>query len=741
MIEESLKSRFPALALLERPRRSSGRIPWVQQTHATDCGAACLTMVLHHLGREESYEVVRDQVGPARDGVTALTILNAARRFGLRGRGVHLEMDDLEFLEPGAILHWEFRHFVVFESASATAVTILDPASGRRRVPRPEFSRAFTGVALLLEPGAEFQPKSRTERRWLRYVRTALGQRSLLTQVLLTTGVLQLFGLGLPLLSGMLVERVIPRGDTSLLFLTAVGVGGIVAFHLLTSLVRSLLLLQLRTSLDARVTLDFLEHMVGLPYSFFQLRPTGDLALRLNSNATIRETVTSGALSGILDAAAVLGYLLLLLLLNVGVGLLALALGILRVAIFLTTRRRVHELAVENVLNLSESSSYQMQMLDGMESLKAAGAEQQAVQHWSNLYVKLLNVSVATGRVNAVIDGTLGALNMGSPLIVLCYSGYLATTGALSVGAMLAMNALAMGFLTPISSLIGTALQLERLGSYIERVEDVFQQAPEQDAGAVQAAPPLQGGIVLRNVSFRYAEGSPWVLSNLSLDIRPGQRVAIVGRSGSGKSTLARLLVGLHRPSEGDILLDGHDLRTLELRSVRRQIGFVPQAPYVFGASIRRNIALGNQDLPLERVTQAARLASIHEDILAMPLGYETPMLAGGGSVSGGQRQRIALARALVQEPPILVLDEATSNLDMLTERLIHDNLRELRVTQVVVAHRLSTVRDADRILVMEDGCLVEEGTHDTLLAAHGRYAALVSERAPNEGRSVEAET
>lgn len=726
MSDGTLRSRFPALARLERgPRQRS--IPWVQQTQIADCGAACLTMLLHSYGREEPFETVRDRLGTGSNGVTARAILNGARQFGLRGRGIRLDLDAIGFLQPGAILHWEFRHFVVFESANAQGVNIVDPALGRRRVAMNEFSRSFTGVALILEPTAEFSPLARRDRQVWHLVRRVVLHSGLFSQVVLTTVLVQVFGLALPVLTGVLVDRVVPRGDYGLLAVLAAGIVIIALFSLLTSVVRSYLLLQLRTQLDAQMTLDFLDHLVQLPYSFFQVRQTGDLMMRLNSNATIRELLTSSALSGVLDGAAVAGYLLLLMVTNWRIGLAVVGLGTLRVVVFLATRRRVSELAVENVLAQARSSSYQVQMLEGIESLKSAGAEQHAVDRWSNLFVDQLNVSLASGRVNAWFDACLGALNTASPLVTLGYGGFLVMQGQLSLGAMLALNALAIGFLTPLSSLASTGLQLQRLGSFIDRVEDVFQQLPEQDRRAVRPAPLLSGAVTLQGVSFRYSARTPWALREIDLEVHPGERVAIVGRSGSGKSTLARLLVGLYRPTDGCVRFDGHDLAELEIQSVRRQIGFVPQAPYLFSASIRDNIAIGDPQLPLERVVCAAKLAVIDEEIRRLPLGYETLLAPGGSSLAGGQRQRISLARALAAEPPLLVLDEATSSLDAVTERHVHENLHSLRASQVVVAHRLSTVRDADRIVVMEDGRIAEQGTHAELLGRGGTYATLVA--------------
>jgi ABC-type bacteriocin/lantibiotic exporter with double-glycine peptidase domain len=529
-----------------------------------------------------------------------------------------------------------------------------------------------------------------------------------------------------PLLTGALVDRVVPRGDQHLLTVLAAGMLGMVTFYFLASLIRSHLLLHLRTYLDARMTLGFLDHMTDLPYDFFQRRSAGDLMMRLNSNATIREILTSGALSGLLDGALAVLYLLILFAASAKLGLVVLGLATLQVLTFIFTRRRQHDLNSQSLSTQAKSQAYQVEMLSGMETLKSVGGEQRASAHWASLFVDTLNVSLDRGRLQANVDALVGMLRVASPLVILAYGALLVLHGEISLGTMLGLNAVAAGFLGPLANLVATATQLQLLSSYLERIDDVMKTPPEQDRAKVRLAPKLRGRITLEKVSFRYGPAAPLVVSDVSVDIQPGQFIAIVGRSGSGKSTLARLLVGLYAPTTGRILYDGMDLAELEVRSLRRQMGIVPQVPFLFGQSIRTNIAITDPSLPLEAVVEAARIAHIHEDIVAMPMGYETLLLDGGASLSGGQRQRVALARALVHKPAVLLLDEATSSLDAVTEAQVQASLNRLKSTRIVIAHRLSTVVNADLILVMQDGHLVESGTHTLLLARGGVVGAQV---------------
>jgi len=344
----------------------------------------------------------------------------------------------------------------------------------------------------------------------------------------------------------------------------------------------------------------------------------------------------------------------------------------------------------------------------------------------SNLFVDELNVSLARGRLDAFFDAAINTLTTASPFVVLAFGASEVLSGNLTLGTMLAANALALGVLTPLTSLVSTAVQLQLLASYMDRMDDVMETPQEQDRKEVLAAPTLSGRIALEDASFRYSPMRPDAVKNVSLEIEPGSFVALVGSSGAGKSTLAMLLMGLYRPTSGRVLYDGLDLATLDLTTVRRQLGIVLQQPYLFGDSIRNNIALGDETLPLHRIVEAAKKAHIHDFVQTLPLGYDSPLGDSGASLSGGQRQRLALARALVRRPSILLLDEATSHLDAESEREVLEELERMRATRLVIAHRLSTVVRADRILVMENGQIIEQGRHDDLVGRGGRYAELV---------------
>jgi ABC-type bacteriocin/lantibiotic exporter with double-glycine peptidase domain len=721
--------RFAAFRKLGAPRR--GRLSVVLQLTPTDCGAACLSMVLDYHGKRLPIDDVRSAVGAGKHGVTAKRILDAAEHFGLRARGVKVSLDNAAFLPAGTILHWEMNHFVVLEAMAADGVRILDPAIGTRKISLTDFSKLFTGIALLLEPSATFVPEElRPKTRWARYKGWVLAAPGYFSRIIVASLLLQLVALSGPVVMGLTVDRIVPRHDAHLLQLLAAGLCVMLSFQFLTTLLRSHLLLHLRTYADAEMSLQFLEHLLDLPFSFFQERSAGDLVMRLSSGAQIRELLTSGAMSALLDGVMVLLYFALLMLAAPFLGLLALVIAALQALVYLAVGRRNRELMAEQLATQAKLSGFQVEMLAGIESVKAMGAEARLTERWSELYVDVLNASLDRGRLAANFGTVMGGLGFVGPLLLLMVGAQMVLDGQLSVGSMLALSSLGAGFLGPIGSLVSTAMQLETLQGYMARVEDVLDAKTERRTDAGLASAELLGQVELERVSFRYTVDGPLVVSDVSLRVMPGECLAIVGASGSGKSTLARLLGGLYTPTSGVVAYDGIPLSRWDPPTLRRRLGMVTQDTRLFAAPIRENIALLDGTVPLAEIETAAKLAQIHDDIASLPMGYDTVLSDGGSSLSGGQRQRLALARALLHRPAIVVLDEATSALDTLTERRIQAELTALRCTRILIAHRLSSIVDAERIVVLERGHVVAVGTHHELLVSCELYAALVKAQA-----------
>lgn len=460
------------------------RVPEVRQMTMTDCGAACLAMVLAYHGRHMGLDAVREVTGPGRDGASAKALKAAAQKLGLRVRAISVDLDRLPFLPPATILHWRFTHYVVFERLGRGWVEVVDPDQGRRRVSMEQFSQCFTGVALLLEPSENFQP-GHTRRGPYRYlVPLVKRQAGTLVKVLALSAVLQVLTLAVPLLTGMVVDRVVPRQDYSLMGVLSAALAGVLLFELLTSVVRGQLLVELRTRLDSQMTQGLLDHLVSLAYPFFQLRPAGDLLTRLGSQQAIRELLSTGLLSSALDGALVLLYLGLLLVADASLGLLVVGLGLLQVLVFALPRARQRSHLSRSLDMGVRSQSYLMAMLSGMQTLKAFGVEDRMVGSYSNLYVDLLNVELERGRLSAWLDALTGTLRRVSPLVLLCVGAWRVLDGAMSLGQMLSINALATALLVPLSNLLGTGGQLQFLSTYLERINDVLDTPPRTRRGA-----------------------------------------------------------------------------------------------------------------------------------------------------------------------------------------------------------------------------------------------------------------
>lgn len=719
--------RRPAARTLVRKVQKQ-RVPEINQMSATECGLACLAMVLSYHGRKTSITELRAKSGLGRDGLSALSIVKIARNYNMRVRAISLQQSDFRNVSLPAIVHWEFNHFLVIERWSQRGVDVVDPAHGRRRLSHKEFDQSFTGVAITLEPGVHFDRESASPRLSLRdYLFQYLKQTPLaILEVLGTSLLIQGFGLTLPLLTKFVVDEVLPFRQSNLMELLGIGLVLLVLTQTAASLLREWLLVFLRARIDMRMMLDFFERMLMLPYKFFQVRSSGDLLTRMASNTVIRDTLSNQLISTFLDGTTVLIYFFILFSQSPAFALLSLGLGALQIIVLLTTSRTIHDLSHRELTAQGKSQGYMAEALAGMATLKAAGAEQQALEQWTNLFLDQLNISVHLNYLSVLIGGAQGILRSLTPLALLWLGAVQVMNGSLSTGSMFALNALAAAFLAPLGSLVGSGQQLQVVRAHFERLTDVSTAEPEQDRTKALPPPYLSGRVELEHVSFAYDSESPQVLHDVNLRIEAGQKVALVGRTGSGKSTLGKLLLGLYLPTEGQILYDNFPLANMDYQDVRRQFGVVMQDTTLFSGSVRQNISLHDPSMPMERIVEAARLAAIHEDVLKMPMEYETLVSEGGSALSGGQRQRLALSRALAHHPAILLLDEATSHLDVITEKQVEHNLHTVPCTQIIIAHRLSTVRDADMIVVLDHGTIVEKGSHYELMVRNGYYAQLV---------------
>lgn len=726
LVRQRSNSSEELVADLSRLRaQSRGRVPFIPQLSSSDCGIACLAMALAVHGRFATLDEIQSGIGGAR-GTDAGSLLRAARVLGLRGRGVQIDLPDLRLLPRGTILHWRFKHFVVLERVRGQAVDIVDPSVGRRRLTMASFERYFTGVAIVFEPTEEFVRGGRPPSvSWWHQLSNVTAHRSLIAQILIISVVLRVIALALPLLTAVLINEVIPNAEQQPLVLLGCGAFVAVLAHGLTTLIRAHLLLSLRTRMDRRMTVSFLSKLMKLPYAYFTRKTSADLMLRVRSHNKLRDTLASSLVSGFLDGLMAIGYIGLLVFVNLPLASATAALAVLHALLILATSRRFLQLAFQDLEIQTRSNSHLLQLLAGIETVKAAGAEEHVLQQWSELYSEELALAHSKGQLTASVEALGGLLEIAGPFVLLGIGASQVMSGNMSLGAMFAAIALANGFLQPAASMVRTARQLQSIRSHVDRIAEVASAPPEQVGSLTM--PRLKGRLELKDVSFRYGPDQPLILRDVTLTIEPGELLAIVGQTGSGKSTLLALLLGLYEPTEGRILYDGNDIRALNRRELRAQIGMVPQDPFIFNGTIRSNITFATPDAPMPDIVEAARLACIHDEVSRLTLGYETPIADRGATLSGGQRQRLALARALIKRPRVMILDEATSSLDVLTEARVFANLRELTATRIVVAHRLSTITSADKIVVLDQGRVVEQGGHGELTRAGGIYSTLTA--------------
>lgn len=700
------------------------RVPYTPQMEVTECGAASLTMVLAFHGHHASLPDVRQACGVSRDGASALAIARAAISYGMEAKGAKLGMAQLSQLPLPAILHWEFNHFLVLEQLTNSKAILVDPACGRRTIPLQEVSRRFTGVALVFSPTENFRKKRKAYPSLAKYREIFKQSLPSLSQVLLASFALQLVGLIFPVANQILLDRVISPKQDAWLWGLAFGLSGAVVAKAFMTLVRSYVVQALQNILDLTLMGRFLDHLLHLPLSFFLQREAGDLVQRVQSNATLRNLLGSQSISALLDGFLLMGYAGLMLAYNLKLGFVVMAIGAIRVGLLLSLKDRNQQIMASELAGAGREGGALVEALTGLETTKASGAESRMVQRWAHRMTQRVNSSLERRRLAISATQVMTFLQGGTTAVVFLVGGHEVLVQKMTMGVFASFLTLQNLFMTPLGTLLESVTQLQYLGNHLRRLDDVLE--TEREPSGHQDPGRLQGAIEMRDVSFSYTPGAASVIRGVSLNIRPGEKVAIVGPSGAGKSTLARLLLGMHLPSLGTIAFDGRDLQELDLQKLRNQMGVVLQETFLFDDTVRANLSLNHEFIPIERLRFAARMACVDSVIEKLPEGYASRVGEKGCLLSGGERQRLNLARALAHDPAVLLLDEATSSLDLETEARLHANLASLGCTRIVIAHRMATVKDADRILVMDEGLVVQEGTFDELEAQEGLFRTLV---------------
>jgi HlyB family type I secretion system ABC transporter len=703
------------------------RYPFIAQQSTADCGAACLTMVGVYWGKKLSMNRLRDLANVDRNGASLRGLALAAENIGFSTRPVKTGLTKLAEQTLPAIAHWEGKHYIVVFEITRKHVVVADPAIGQRTLSHAAFKAGWTGYALLLQPTAFLKDTPEASQPMWQFLNLVKPHWLVLLEVFVASLLIQIFGLITPLFTQLILDRVVVQ--RSALTLTAVGLGLLLfgLFRVAMTGLRQYLLDHTANRVDLSLIVGFIKHTFQLPLSFFESRYVGDIISRVQENHKIQRFLTGEALSISLDLLTVFVYVGLMFWYSWKMALLALVVVPPFILLALIATPFLQRVSREIFNASATESSYLIQSLTGVQTVKAMAIEQTVRWRWEELFRN----SIKTNFSGQVIGNTLQIFSATIETVattgLLWFGAWLVIQNELTIGQLVAFNMLLGNVINPFRRLTVLWNQLQEVVIAVERINDVLEAEPEEDLQNQTrlTLPEIQGHIRFDNVTFRYhPESDVNTLENINFIVKPGQMVALVGRSGSGKTTLSRLLLGLYLPTEGKILIDGCDIASLNLRSLRQQVGVVDQDTFLFGGTIRENISTSHPGALLEDVIEAAQLAGAHSFIEELPMGYETQIGEGGGMLSGGQRQRLAIARALLNNPPLLVLDEATSHLDAESERIIQTNLNSIlhNRTTFVIAHRLSTVRNADLILVLDRGVIVESGTHDELMAKRGKY-------------------
>jgi ATP-binding cassette subfamily B protein len=720
--------------LFRKRGRRLRKIDHIMQIDEMDCGAACLGMICRHFGRKVSLARIRQLCHTATDGTSLKAMSRAATELGLAARASKISLRNLPLMPLPAIVHWEGNHWIVLYDVDEQFVRVADPARSLLKLPRREFEAKWTGYAALFDytPAFEQAPESKPTLAW---VLPFLARfKGILLQALGLAVAVSFLQLLFPVFTQMVVDKVIVENDIGLLNTIVLGLLAAIVFVQLSTLVQEYLLAFAAVRLDT-VVLDFLSRkLLSLPMTYFTSRRTGDIQRRLEGARQVRQFAVQQGVGALLAAVFLVGALILMAMYSPLLTVTFLATTPIYVGLMIFSVKVLRPLYHGVEESQGKYSSHQIDAIKGIEAVKAASAESAFRDAMLN---EFLNVSQKLFKTTFIVmswDSVLQTVGLLSTAMFLWVGATQVIHGHLSVGGFVAFSSLTAMAYAGILRALGVWDNLQQSAVLLNRLNDIFEQEPEQGHDRSRLVPvhSLEGHLQLRAVSFKYGgPESPDILKNINLDLAPGRMVAFVGRSGCGKTTLIKLIAGLFEPTEGTILFDNVDLRTLNYRDVRRHIGIVLQDNHMFNETIVRNISFGDPEPDLDRVLAAAQAAAAHDFVMRLPLGYETKIGESGLSLSGGQKQRIAIARAIYNNPPVLIFDEATSALDSESERAIQENLGRLMAgrTTIVIAHRLSTIREAHSIVVLEQGSVAEIGTHDELMAQRGLYYYLSSQQ------------
>lgn len=720
----------------------------VRQHDITDCGAACLATISKQNGYRISISKIREIAGTDKQGTNAYGVIKAAEALGFSAKGVKGDKDAFfsEFPLPciaHVVVDGALMHYVVIHKITKNKVIIADPGRGIVKLSPQEFfgevheegkppKYQWTGIFILLVKNESFQKGNETKGLFERFFHLLIPQRKLMLHIFIASLLYTVLGILGAFYYQTLLDDILPDGLRQTLMTLSIGIILLNIFKVLLSAFRSHLLLYLSQKLDIALLLGYYRHVLQLPMNFFGTRKVGEIVSRFNDASKVRDAISGATLTIMIDTLMAIAGAIILYMQNAKMFAIAVVIVLLYAVTVVTFNKQYKKLNERTMEDNAQLTSYLVESLNGMQTIKAYNAERKADRETETRFVKLLRSIFKLSWVGNLQSSLKFTTELIGGVVILWIGAVAVLNGEMTMGQLITFNSLLVYFLDPVKNLINLQPQMQTAVVAAERLGEILDLEAERDESEQRKLAPssLKGDIEFRNVKFRYGTRK-LVLDDISCKIRQGEKVAFVGESGSGKTTLTKLLLHLYQAEEGNILINDNNIEDIQIETLREKIAYISQETFLFSGTIMENLTLGVDDASVDDVIEACKMAMAHDFINELPLRYETMLEENGANLSGGQRQRLAIARAMLKKPDILILDEATSNLDAITERALDKTIQEYckDMTTIFIAHRLSTIKDCDRIFVLEKGEIIEEGTHEELKLMGGRYAVLASQQ------------
>lgn len=705
---------------LDRLSLGLGRkVPVILQTESSECGLACLAMIAGYYGYESDLLTLRQKHPISQKGATLTTLVKIANKLHLTTRPLKLELEELNQLRLPCILHWDLNHFVVLKNVSATKITIVDPAFGERVLTYDQVSSHFTGIALELWPDSDFEEKKdKTSIRIFKLFGEIRGLWKSLGQILILALVLEVFSLVSPFFMQWVIDHAIVSADLNLLTTLAIGFGLLMVLSSLISLLQAWVVMHMATTLNVQWKANIFHHLVNLPTNFFQKRHLGDILSRFGSIDSIQRTLTTSFITAILDGLMTIFTLILMFVYSAKLAWIAVITMLLYAVIRWIWYYPLRRATEDQIVHAAKQNTHFMETMRGIKTIKQFEKQDYRQATWLSLFVNQINAGLTTQKLNLMF-GFINTLLFGLQNIIIVWLGAtLVIEGEFTVGILMAFLAYKNQFGGRVSSLIDKYVEVNMLSLHGERLADIVltdQEKTDSYLFTPESSELQKTGIDVKSLKFRYSEDESWIIHGINFNIPEGQSVAIVGPTGCGKTTLMNLLLGNLTPEHGEIKIGGQSIKHIGSNQLRNFIAYVAQDDVLFAGSILENISFFDDGVQQDSVEQYAKMASVHDEIMAMPMGYQTLVGDMGNILSGGQKQRILLARALYRKPKILFLDEATSHLDIIKEKEINDMIKSLNITRIIIAHRPETISSVNRIIALNNGRIVSDQIFDSL--------------------------